>query len=125
MEETPTSAHTTLTNLFVEVKEAAMELPIMDPTVKVAATTTPASDKVKENTLADSVNGTKDESEPHSYEDVLSTAILNKVVLNGQKTRNKSDSPMSLVDSAVQTDSEMSETNEIITQKNQYSKSYL
>ncbi|CAL8138300.1 unnamed protein product [Orchesella dallaii] len=114
LSETPTSAHTTLTNLLVEVKEAAMELPLME-------TTTVPREKTKDEIISDAADGKKSGGEGQSsYEDVLATAILNKVVLNGQKTRNKSDSPMSLVDSAVQTDSEMSETSEIVTQKNQY-----
>lgn len=102
-----------------------MELPIMEPS---AAATQISSEKTKDEIIADRVAVEKKEHGPvsnegqASYEDVLATAILNKVVLNGQKARNKSDSPMSLVDSAVQTDSEMSETSEIINQKNQYSK---
>lgn len=91
------------------------------------AASTVSSEKAKDELITDAVNGKKDagplSSEGQaSYEDVLATAILNKAVLNGQKTRNKSDSPMSLVDSAVQTDSEMSEASEFISQKNQYSK---
>ncbi|ODN01221.1 Myosin light chain kinase, smooth muscle [Orchesella cincta] len=114
LSETPTSAHTTLTNLLVEVKEAAMELPLME-------TTTIPREKTKDEIISDAADGKKSGGEGQSsYEDVLATAILNKVVLNGQKARNKSDSPLSLVDSAVQTDSEMSETSEIVTQKNQY-----
>lgn len=120
MSETPTSAHTTLTTLLVQAKEAAMELPLMEQS---SAASINSGDKTKDEIMA-AVNGKKGDgpvdSNP-SYEDVLATAILNKVVLNGQKARNKSDSPMSLVDSAVQTDSEMSETSEIISQKNQYS----
>lgn len=129
LSETPTSAHTTLTNLLVQVKEAAMELPLMEPSVKPANIA--SSEKTKDEMNEDSVIDRKDDSSSGhgegqtSYEDVLSTAILNKVVINGQKTRNKSDSPLSLVDSAVQTDSEMSETNEIISQKNQYSKHFV
>jgi hypothetical protein len=53
---------------------------------------------------------------------VLSTSVINKAIVSGQKLRRKADSPMSLVDSAVQTDSEMSESSEINSNKNQYSK---
>jgi len=88
-----------------------MELPLMEPiTIKTDGQPTTTT-----------TTSTSMESQP-SYEDVLATAVINKAVLNGQKLRRKVDSPMSLVDSAVQTDSEMSESSEVITNRNQYSK---
>jgi len=92
--DTPTNAHSNLMDLLSEIEETGRSLPPMQ--------------KIQLNNNANNKSNGTTEMETRTvitYEDVLSTAILNKVVLNGQK-RMKSDSPLSLVDSAVQTDSE-------------------
>lgn len=104
--ETPTSAHAALTDLLSDIRDVAMELPLMEPADKSEI---PPDMSTKEGPTV----------QP-SYEDVLATAVLNKAIQNGQKSKRKADSPMSLVDSAVQTDSEMSESSEAVSHK-QYS----
>jgi hypothetical protein len=99
-----------LTEILNQVRETAMDLPIMEQIIKT-----------DEAVQTNNTKTASSESQP-SYEDVLATAVINKAVLNGQKLRRKVDSPMSLVDSAVQTDSEMSESSEVISNRNQYSK---
>ncbi|XP_035702852.1 uncharacterized protein LOC110846713 isoform X2 [Folsomia candida] len=94
-----TSAHTVLTDLLGDIKEVTMELPLMEPMNKTEAAV------VMSQNFAKSVQP--------SYEDLVATAVINKAITNGQKLRRKADSPMSLVDSAVQTDSEMSEGSDL------------